>query len=66
MATATTLNALVQYLGLPDDKLGINEAIKNAIEQGSKPNKIRKQGTFILFTYICRILYFPDLNFCLL
>jgi len=32
------------YLGLPEDKIGIGEALKNVIEQGSKPNNVLKKG----------------------
>lgn len=31
-SNAKTLEALIYYLGLPNDKLGINEALKNVIE----------------------------------
>lgn len=42
MANASTLNALMEYFGLPSDKLGISEALKAVIESGSKPNKVMK------------------------
>jgi len=32
------------YLGLPEDKIGIGEALKNVIEQGAKPNNVLKKG----------------------
>lgn len=42
--TAQTFEALIYYLGLPEDKIGIGEALKNVIEQGSKPNNVLKKG----------------------
>lgn len=41
-ANARTLEMLIHYLGLPNDKIGINEAIKNAREHGARPNLILK------------------------
>ncbi|KAL4496244.1 hypothetical protein ABPG72_012981 [Tetrahymena utriculariae] len=39
-----TLEALIYYLGLPNDKLGINEALKNVMEQGAVPDGKLKEA----------------------
>ena len=39
-----TLEALIYYLGLPNDKLGISEAFKNVIESKVKPDHFLKKG----------------------
>lgn len=41
-ANEKTLEALIYYLGIPNDKLGIIEAMKAVNETGAKPRLIRQ------------------------
>ncbi|EGR31584.1 hypothetical protein IMG5_106360 [Ichthyophthirius multifiliis] len=42
-AKSCTLESLIYYLGLPNDKLGISEALKNVIESKPKPDQHLKR-----------------------